>query len=154
MTVNALLEKPLDESVLKTTFETFWPKFEKDMNAIPGDIKKSQSPVRDDRDLLEEILEIVRKQTRREHSPIDVFQESLHQFEITIVEVVPEMRETVSNMIMKQNPFSISRIVKPEDRKGIIEVYFKYNPNLAQIMSLNRIEGVLSAGSPDSYTKK
>ena len=54
-------EKPLKEKVLIGVFETFWPNLEKGLLKIKTTgIESQKTPIRKDRELLEEILEIVR----------------------------------------------------------------------------------------------
>jgi hypothetical protein len=58
-TLNEALEKKLPSKVIEESFDVFWPKFEKTLEAIPSkpEIKKTK---REDREILEEILLLVR----------------------------------------------------------------------------------------------
>jgi hypothetical protein len=60
---NALGDSKLSESELSETFEVWWPKLEERLAGI-GDLVVPTTPIRPDRELLEEILEIVRSQSR------------------------------------------------------------------------------------------
>lgn len=64
-TINSALgDSKLPESELSETFEVWWPKLEERLGQI-GALITSSPPIRPDRELLEEILEIVRSQTSR-----------------------------------------------------------------------------------------
>lgn len=54
-------DAPLEKARLERVFEKWWPELQTKIAAIPK-VARSSSPVRDDRELLEEILEIVRNQ--------------------------------------------------------------------------------------------
>jgi len=64
-TINARVkeasERSLPEGVLRKTFETFWPDLDKQLAAIRAQTPISPRPERSDREMLEEILEIVRE---------------------------------------------------------------------------------------------
>lgn len=63
-TINQALEdEALPKEKLNEAFEVWWPKFEKSLENIPY-IETKQEPQRSDREILEEILELVREQTR------------------------------------------------------------------------------------------
>src|SRR5204862_8323046 len=67
--INKLLDscgdKSLKESNLESVFNTFWPQLEEKLNATPKD-KAKHEPVRTERELLEESLQILR--TLKENS--------------------------------------------------------------------------------------
>jgi hypothetical protein len=56
----------LEDAVLGQVFETNWPKLERDLDAALSTESSGGTPTRQDRELLEEILEILRNQERRE----------------------------------------------------------------------------------------
>lgn len=63
-TINqALDDAALPKEKLDEAFEIWWPKFEKSLENIPH-IESKKEPHRSDREILEEILELVREQTR------------------------------------------------------------------------------------------
>jgi len=59
----ALGDKALAESSLNETFELWWPKLDARLKAVPP-TKMVKQPKRTEREILEEILELVRSQTR------------------------------------------------------------------------------------------
>lgn len=63
--VNSLGEKALAETVLDKVFTTFWPELQASLAAIPPEQHKPKSEVRTERELLEEVLELIRSQERR-----------------------------------------------------------------------------------------
>lgn len=63
-TINQALEgDAIPKEKLDEAFEVWWPKFEKNLEKIP-DIETIKEPKRSDREILKEILELVREQTR------------------------------------------------------------------------------------------
>jgi len=66
LTINSHLscsgERSLSENTLNQTFERAWPDFEKDIKKIPSFNREKSAQIRSDRELLEEILVLVRKQ--------------------------------------------------------------------------------------------
>ena len=58
-------DRHISEEGLTQLFETMWPKLESDLRTISCEVSE-KTPVRTDRDILEEILEILRSQGRRE----------------------------------------------------------------------------------------
>lgn len=58
---NTLADAKLPESELSEAFEVWWPKLEERINRA-GEIEATTQPVRTDRELLEEVLNIVRDQ--------------------------------------------------------------------------------------------
>jgi len=70
----ALGEGALPDSHIEEAFEVWWPKLEAQLNALPAEESKNK-PHRADRDLLEEILSLVRNQNRplilsSSHAPV------------------------------------------------------------------------------------
>jgi len=61
----ALGDSKLSESELGETFEVWWPKLEERLDRV-GETTTSVAPARSDRELLEEILETVRSQSKRD----------------------------------------------------------------------------------------
>lgn len=57
-------EKSLASSTLNDVFETYWPRLEAALKQIPASKGSSEQPFRSDREILEEILEVVRRQAR------------------------------------------------------------------------------------------
>jgi hypothetical protein len=59
LTINKALENPLDASVVEKSFEMWWPELEKKIGQVPK-VKLAKKDKRSDRDILEEILGLVR----------------------------------------------------------------------------------------------
>jgi hypothetical protein len=55
-------EKPLSEKTLTLVFERFWPEFDEKIKKIISSTPKKKEQIRTDRDILEELLEIMRRQ--------------------------------------------------------------------------------------------
>lgn len=69
MSINNSLDEPVDETNIKEIFEAFFSKLDTDISEIlkqnKNQTSKSQVPTRSERDILEEILLLVRRQERR-----------------------------------------------------------------------------------------
>jgi len=67
-TINQSLEKtnerPLSEKTINEVFDTFWPKIEEKLEKIVKKLPETEQEVRTEREILEEILESVRRQER------------------------------------------------------------------------------------------
>jgi hypothetical protein len=66
VTINQQIEHPLQEKTLSSVFEKYWPELEEKIRSIPppkSKSRKNEKFERPDRDLLEEILELSRRQT-------------------------------------------------------------------------------------------
>ncbi|HEX7721389.1 MAG TPA: helix-turn-helix domain-containing protein [Pyrinomonadaceae bacterium] len=60
---NAVGDSKLSESELGETFEVWWPKLDERLTAIPPSTGGQSEPIREDREILEEILGLVRAQS-------------------------------------------------------------------------------------------
>ena len=81
LTINSSLENSLEVSIVKRSFEMWWPELEKKIAQVPK-VKIAKKDKRSDRDILEEILGLVR--TRRRLSgeflePVDNAEEDIIQ---------------------------------------------------------------------------
>jgi hypothetical protein len=63
LTINASLAEPLSEDVVCESCELWWPKLESTLNSIP-ETEAAGKKERPEREILEEILELVRQQAR------------------------------------------------------------------------------------------
>jgi len=63
-TINSLLQESIPEVQLNKVFEMWWPDFEEKLGAVNNKIKEHIQIKRSDRELLEEILDTLRSQTR------------------------------------------------------------------------------------------
>lgn len=61
---NALGNTKLSESELSEAFEVWWPQLEQRLSDVPSSDRKSSDPVRAEREIIEEILDLVRGLTR------------------------------------------------------------------------------------------
>ena len=68
-------EKALTDAHIESAFEVWWPKLESDLKGLPTD-DTAASPQRSERDLLEEILSLVRNQSRQPAPPPPPLEES------------------------------------------------------------------------------
>ena len=55
-------EKRLPEKTIQTVFNKWWPDLEKELNNINTEVSKPDQPIRGDREILEEILQLIRRQ--------------------------------------------------------------------------------------------
>ncbi|MBK5274968.1 MAG: TIR domain-containing protein [Desulfuromonadales bacterium] len=63
-TINSLLQECIPEIQLNKVFEMWWPDFEEKLTAVNHIVKERTQIKRSDRELLEEILDTLRSQTR------------------------------------------------------------------------------------------
>jgi hypothetical protein len=80
-TVNSSLEKPIQQTALDKTFEKMWPDLKENVDKImreAGSLPKS--PKRDDRNLLEEILELTRVIAGQQSPALDRLAKLLESF--------------------------------------------------------------------------
>ncbi|WP_306999231.1 TIR domain-containing protein [Amycolatopsis thermophila] len=68
--LNSAADRPLKSDILNAKFDKWWPDFNSRLDAIGANIGKStvSAPVRDDRDILEEVLATVREIARSTRS--------------------------------------------------------------------------------------
>jgi hypothetical protein len=66
-TINKCLEEKISDAQIEENFQAWWPKIDSELKKLTL-IKKELPPKRKDRELLEEILELVRQQTRETKS--------------------------------------------------------------------------------------
>ncbi|MFH5877285.1 toll/interleukin-1 receptor domain-containing protein [Arthrobacter sp. NA-172] len=64
LSINSQLEEPLEESALKKSFGAFWPELESEVEKLQEQGKLTTAPARDDKDILNEILDTVRSLSR------------------------------------------------------------------------------------------
>ena len=81
---NSLSEQNLDEKVLDEVFEMWWPKLESKVAKILETNKVSNTAVRNDRELLEEILAITRLTAKRTSESIKT--PSKHKYNVEVFE--------------------------------------------------------------------
>ena len=62
---NCLGENKLFEKTLQTVFNKWWPDLEEALNKINKEILQPDQPIRTDREILEEMLQLIRKQETR-----------------------------------------------------------------------------------------
>ena len=55
-------DNKLPEKTIQTVFDKWWPDLEKELNEINEEILEPDQPIRKDREILEEILQLIRKQ--------------------------------------------------------------------------------------------
>ena len=59
---NCLENNKLPEKTIQTVFDKWWPELEEKLNDINKEILEPGQPIRDDREILEEILQLIRRQ--------------------------------------------------------------------------------------------
>ena len=137
-TINGTLgDSRLPESELSEAFEVWWPKLEERLADI-GDVANAESPVRNDRELLEEILELVRTQAN-----LNRFVPGIAGLkkEVTLADLSPEDARLISE----------SMPMKPEDLDAM-----SWEPNLlfsilysSKAMKIIREEGYRNKNKED-----
>src|ERR1035437_8933004 len=76
LSVNAAGSKPVAEETLKLTFKALWPKMKEQLSTLPSDTATTK-PVRTEKNLLEEILGLVRDQARLMNRPEELLKTML-----------------------------------------------------------------------------
>lgn len=107
-------ERSLDKERLDRIFERFWPELEEKLGKIVempskvGEPLRSESkPIRSDREILEEILDIVRKPEKREP---EIFVRKLEKREPEIEQVMKPMIPIFNKMLLKNLDSSYDRL--------------------------------------------
>lgn len=107
ITINSQLEKndgpSLDESTLTTVFEKFWPDLETELKGILSSGTKQEAPKRNEKAMIEEILETVRNIERN--------QERVKQQKVEQIGILGRSGLDIANLV---SPFSYS-IPRPPD---------------------------------------
>lgn len=68
--INKRLEdRKLPQKTLDTVFEKWWPDLEERITKILSEVEERDEPIRSDRELLEEVLQLSRETARRSHRP-------------------------------------------------------------------------------------
>jgi len=62
--VSAVGEKGIDKTDLDEIFDVWWPRLETNLNNIPKSVQKTEESKRSEREMIEEILELVRSMAR------------------------------------------------------------------------------------------
>ena len=122
---SALGDNALPEAHIDEAFEVWWPKLESQLKALPAEDAKTK-PHRPDRELLEEILALVRNQSRppddiSDSSPIDPSHEAL-PYEVspnswTFEQIANKAREhnlevALIKRLVSENPENVKYAIK------------------------------------------
>jgi hypothetical protein len=67
--INSARDEPLADDQIDTLFDALWPKLEEQVNQAKAQAPKSDSPRRSNQDMLEELVERVRRIERNSSSP-------------------------------------------------------------------------------------
>ena len=99
---NALGEAALPEAHIEEAFEVWWPKLDQQLKSLPSDEAKAKTH-RPDRELLEEILALVRNQSRQTDQAIAAIEQSSPTRaptprEYRRLEIRTAARETISTL--------------------------------------------------------
>jgi len=153
-TINNCLEKPLKKEVLETTFNTFWDQFEEEIKNIPEPKKigEEDKPLRSNRELIEEVLEIVREDKReRMWMPLTgARRPRLRRVkDRLVIKVEPEMREKINRQLIRNLSLQIMMISVPEDKKDELILKFYEELTFEKLMTISMMEGVKSTTHPD-----
>ena len=73
-------ENKLPKKTLDSVFEKWWPELEEKVNQILAEVGEPEEPVRSDRELLEEILQLSRVPIRSGLAPSSAIQELLNRY--------------------------------------------------------------------------
>jgi TIR domain-containing protein len=105
LTINRVVQKSgersLPENVLRDIFETYWPRLEKlfkESVALEG---SATVPIRTEREILQEILEIIRNQERRHHHLEEVAFEHQVDIERMKQDLYPEKTKDLAERFIK-----------------------------------------------------
>ena len=124
---NSLEELAIDKTLLNEVFEAFYPKFEQKVNDILSyEDTKSNKPQRTDRDILEEILDLVRKNNNTEKQ--EILSSRFFSNEIKSDNEYYDSDFNIGDIVTHER-FGIGEVLNIEISKNvvIIEVAFKEN---------------------------
>jgi len=93
----ALAESALPETHIDEVFEVWWPKLELQFKTLPADHSKTK-PARPDRELLEEILALVRSQNRLSDAPFPENEDALDPFTQAVWDAVDSFDPSILSM--------------------------------------------------------
>lgn len=130
--LSSVAEKPLAEKTLENVFETFWPQFEKIVNKLLDKKTEERKPLRDTREMTEEILEILRKQeresrnfpsvvTERSLQAKNILKDSQSYFKVVIKGKDNNIEELVT-LLNKTEYEVLEFISKPSKKNDQIEI--------------------------------
>lgn len=103
-------DNKLDDSVLDEVFTMWWPKLEKQVNTILEDHKtQDEGEHRSERDILEEILELSRLNTRRSRHDIGMSPKVI----MDLMESITELTYTIERGDIKRAHMLCERLDRP-----------------------------------------
>lgn len=120
-TINEMLQdegfKSIKESNLKSVFDTFWPKLEKDLKEIP----KAESEIRSNRDIMEESLQILR--TLRAEMP------SLKRPAIEPRSTAEQIYAYIASYVSEKK-LTFNDLYKDDHSNDIVNFIIEYDPSI------------------------
>lgn len=128
-TINkALGDRALSEEQLSRAFTKWWPELEKDLAKIPASQETSQ-PLRDDRELLEEVLSLARFLAKREP--------------IQDIEISPEIVEFMLETLIKVH----NALILGEPRATILEELSQFVPTMEYFVQNTNVPSFINSAT-------
>lgn len=112
-TINQLTDAKLPQKNLETTFEKWWPDLNARIESILSQEDKPQKPIRNDRDILEEILTLNRSMISRMTRPSQASPDTIKELIIGYINIHDEQsdetggyQETLDSLKILKNPIN------------------------------------------------
>ena len=112
-TINQLTDAKLPQKNLETTFEKWWPDLNTRIESILSQEDKPQKPIRNDRDILEEILTLNRSMISRMTRPSQASPDTIKELIIGYINIHDEQsdetggyQETLDSLKILKNPIN------------------------------------------------
>lgn len=127
----------LEEGVLSSVFDKWWPDLESSVKSILASVNQTRSPVtRSDRELLEELLELARDRTFRQPAAKDPTAKISSLASLPIDELNLTVRS--ANLLKAEGIFTVGELIERSETSLI------KSPNVGR-KSLNEIKDVLTS---------
>jgi len=151
-TINLNAKKPLNENVLSQNYKKYYPEFEKKIKEIPPYKEKTGEglpPLRDQGEILEEILGILRDMKREEFIDSETFMikhgaRMMRNKRKVTLEVVPDMRDQIREQLMQNTAFKNTQIKISQKNDDTLIIYYYGEFSEEQIIALSLIKGIIS----------
>ena len=142
-TINSCSEENarLNDAVLERTFEQFWPDLEKKLGDIPALDNLPPSPKRDDRELLEEVLEILRSE---KYKSLESVSDVTHYLGGSFINLIIHVKDKVNQKVIGKEMFHLlgKRIEMIGYSHNKIILYLRKKPTVRMIHQISSIKGV------------
>lgn len=141
LTINDAQETPLPERTVEESFEVWWPKLREALDGLPtsqGEVKQS----RPEREMLKEILELVRGQVRAEASRVEISDEALLTQDSP--EVQPQTGEFVPGSYVLHPRYGRGLVLRREGKGATLRLTVNF-PEFGQKKLIPKYAGLSTA---------